>query len=193
MKALVRDLKTSIIAVFCLAVLLCLIYPLVVWGMAQLFFPHQANGSLIIRDGKIVGSELLAQNFTDSRYFHPRPSFAGDQGYDAANSGGGNQGPISRKLIETIEQRVADYRSQNNLSPDVKIPADAVTASASGLDPDIGIQNAQLQARRVARARGIPEQKLLEMIETLSEPRYLGILGNPRVNIIKLNLALDAG
>jgi potassium-transporting ATPase KdpC subunit len=191
MKYILSQLRVSLIAVVTLAVLLCGIYPVIVWGLAQIFFPDQANGSLIKLDGKVVGSKLLAQNFTGNQYFHPRPSFAGDAGYDAASSGGSNLGPTSKRLIEEVKDRVAAYREANNLPADAPVPADAVTASASGLDPHISVKNAFLQAGRVAKARGMSEDAVKEKIKIYTEGRALGVLGEPRVNVLELNLALD--
>jgi len=191
MKTLVAELRISILAVVGLAVLVCGLYPLAVWAIAQVAFPDKANGSLIYRDGRVIGSRLIAQRFESAKYFHPRPSAAGD-GYDAANSGGSNLGPTSRKLIETVAQRVAAYRAENGLTSATLIPADAVTASASGLDPHISVANAGLQAGRVARSRGIMEQAVRAMIAEHTEGRDLGLLGEPRVNVVTLNLALDS-
>jgi potassium-transporting ATPase KdpC subunit len=191
MRYLISELRTSLAALFSLAVLLCGIYPLLVWGIGQTLFPHQANGSLIMKQGKVVGSELIAQNFTGPKYFHPRPSAAGETGYDASSSGGSNLGPTSKKLIDTVKERVEAYRAENNLSPAVPIPADAVTASASGLDPDISLGNALLQAPRVAKARGMSPAVLRKKIQERAENRDLGVLGERRVNVLKLNLALD--
>ena len=171
---------------------MCGIYPAVVWGLAQILFPDSANGSLVRLDGKVVGSKLLAQNFTGAQYFHPRPSSAGDAGYDAANSGGSNLGPTSKKLTETVKNRIDAYRAENNLNAVTPVPADAVTASGSGLDPHISLRNAYLQAPRVAKARGMSENAVKEKIKIYAEGRALGILGEPRVNVLKLNLALDA-
>jgi K+-transporting ATPase ATPase C chain len=137
-----------------------------------------------------VGSSLLAQGFTAPKYFHPRPSAAG-QGYDAVNSGGTNLGPTSKKLIEDVKQRVADYRTENGLAPNARVPADAVTSSASGLDPHISVRNALLQAARVAKARGIGEKDVLAKVGAHTEGRTLGLLGEPRVNVLTLNLSLD--
>lgn len=191
MKYILSQLRVSLIAVVTLAVLLCGIYPVIVWGLAQIFFPDQANGSLIKLDGKVVGSKLLAQNFTGNQYFHPRPSFAGDAGYDAASSGGSNLGPTSKRLIEEVKDRIAAYREENNLPANATIPADAVTASASGLDPHISVENALLQASRVAKARGMSEDAVKEKIKIYTEGRGFGVLGEPRVNVLELNLALD--
>lgn len=190
MKDLITEFRISLMATLSLAVILCGIYPLVVWVLAQGLFPAKANGSLIMRGGKIVGSSLLSQGFTDPKYFHPRPSAAG-QGYDAAGSGGSNLGPLSKKLADAVKQRVVDYRTENNLPADVLVPADAVTASASGLDPHISLKNVLLQAPRVAKARGLSEETVRKQIEVCTEGRDLGILGEPRVNVLMLNLALD--
>ena len=190
MKALITELRIALISTIALAVILCGIYPAFVWVVAQGFFPREANGSLITEKGTVTGSSLLAQGFTGERYFHPRPSAAG-QGYDAISSGGSNLGPISQKLIDTVKQRVADYRKENGLGPDAPVPADAVTTSASGLDPHISVQNALLQARRVAYARGMSDEGIRRRIEEQTEGRTLWIFGEPRVNVLKLNLTLD--
>jgi K+-transporting ATPase ATPase C chain len=190
MKDLIAELLISLKATLSLAVILCGLYPMLVWVMAQGLFPTEANGSLVMRKGTMVGSKLIAQGFTDPKYFHPRPSAAG-QGYDATSSGGSNLGPTSKKLVDTVRQRVDDYRSENNLAPDAMVPADAVTASASGLDPHISVQNALLQAPRVARARGLGEDIVLTQINLHTEGRDLGILGEPRVNVLMLNLDMD--
>ena len=185
------ELRSSIIATIGFVVILCGLYPLFVWGVAQIVLPDQANGSLI-RDpkGEIIGSALLAQAFDDSMYFHPRPSAAGS-GYDAANSSGSNLGPTSQKLMDQIRARADNYRAVNGLSSGTKIPADAVTASSSGLDPHISVENAMLQAARVARARGTSIQHLEDPIHRYTQGRFLGILGEPGVNVLQLNLALD--
>jgi K+-transporting ATPase ATPase C chain len=190
MKDLIAELLISLKATLSLAVILCGLYPMLVWVMAQGLFPTEANGSLVMRKETMVGSKLIAQRFTDPKYFHPRPSAAG-QGYDATSSGGSNLGPTSKKLMDTVRQRVEDYSSENNLAPDAMVPADAVTASASGLDPHISVQNALLQAPRVAGARGLGEDIVLTQINLHTEGRDLGVLGEPRVNVLLLNLALD--
>lgn len=191
-KTFLQEIKVSIVATLVLAVLLCGIYPFVVWGFAQLVFSRQANGSLIVHDGQIVGSALIAQAFTDGRYFHPRPSAAGSDGYDAASSGGSNLGPLSQKLMDQVKERVEAYRSENNLPPEAKVPADAVTASGSGLDPHIGVKNATIQAARVAKARGMAEDEVMKLVRQYTEEPQLGFLGEPRVNVLSLNLALDS-
>jgi K+-transporting ATPase ATPase C chain len=142
------------------------------------------------KDGTVRGSRLLGQNFTDEKYFSPRPSAAGN-GYDAANSGGSNLGPTSQKLSDAIKERIAAYRSKNGLKETDSVPADTVTASGSGLDPHISLRNAELQAPRVAKARNITVEKILELVRTNTEPPDLGILGEARVNVLNLNLALD--
>ncbi len=190
MKTFIRELRASVAATAILAVACCGIYPVVVWGIGQAAFPQQANGSLVARDGTVAGSSLLAQGFAAPKYFHPRPSAAG-QGYDATSSGGTNLGPISKKLIEDVKRRVDEYRSENGLPPDAPVPADAVTSSGSGLDPHISPANAYLQAGRVAAARGIPKDEVLRKIREHTEGRSLGILGDPRVNVLMLNLDLD--
>jgi potassium-transporting ATPase KdpC subunit len=190
LKNIINELRISIIATIALAVLLCGIYPIVVWGIAQALFHAKANGSFVLVKGQIVGSSLLAQRFDGPGYFRPRPSAAG-AGYDAANSGGSNLGPTSQKLIGQVKERVSVYRTENNLAPDVSIPADAVTTSASGLDPDISVNNALLQAGRVAKARGLTEETVRNMIASHTQGRDLGFLGEPRVNVLMLNLDLD--
>ncbi len=191
MNYILSQLRISLIAVVTLAVLVCGIYPIVVWGVAQILFPDAANGSLVRVNGKVVGSQLLAQNFTGAQYFHPRPSSAGDAGYDAANSGGSNLGPTSKKLIETVKNRIDAYRAENNLNAETPVPADAVTASGSGLDPHISLENAYLQAPRVAKARGMSANAVKDDNKIHAEGRALGVFGEPRVNVLKLNLALD--
>jgi K+-transporting ATPase ATPase C chain len=192
MKTLISELRIALIATFSLAIILCGVYPLAVWGIAQVFFPHEANGSLIVRDGKIVGSELLAQNFTGPRYFHPRPSSAGETGYDGGSSGGSNLGPTSKKLMDLVKERVDMYRAENGLPASVPVPADAVTASASGLDPHISLPNARIQASRVAKDRGLSQEVVQAMVKAQTEGRALGLFGEERVNVLKLNLALDS-
>jgi potassium-transporting ATPase KdpC subunit len=190
MKKMVSELRLAVLATLSLAVILCGAYPLLVWGLGQGLFPAKANGSLEWREGKTVGSNLIAQRFNDPKYFHPRPSSAG-QGYDPLNSGGSNLGPTSKKLMDMIRRRVITYRNENQLPSDTLIPADAVTASASGLDPHISLENALLQAPRVARVRGWSKEAVGKEIDHQTEGRDFGILGEPRVNVLLLNLALD--
>ena len=189
---LLQEVKVSVLATLALVVILCGVYPLVVWGIAQVVFPSQANGSLVEVRGKIVGSGLLAQNFSGPQYFHPRPSAAGDVGYDGASSGGSNLGPLSQKLTDQVKERVDKYRTENNLPAATLVPADAVTASGSGLDPHISLRNAEIQAPRVAQARKLSADKVKRLIQDFTEGPDLGFLGEPGVNVLRLNLALDA-
>jgi K+-transporting ATPase ATPase C chain len=191
MKKLLSELRGAVMATLVLAVVCCGIYPLVVFGISQALFREKANGSLIVdSSGTIRGSRLLAQQFTADKYFHPRPSAAGN-GYDATSSGGSNLGPTSKKLADSVTQNIADYRTQNGLGTNDPVPADAVTASASGLDPHISVHNAELQAPRVAKTRNLPVEKVLELARQNTDEPDLGILGEPGVNVLKLNLALD--
>ena len=190
MKYFIRELRISLMATLLLVILLCGIYPSLVWMLGQGLFPEESNGSLWVRDGTVVASNLLAQGFTDPKYFHPRPSAAG-QGYDATASGGSNLGPTSKKLVDGVRRRVTDYRLENGLPANTIVPADAVTTSASGLDPHISVKNARLQANRVAKARSFRVERVWEKIDKHTEGRTLGILGEPRVNVLALNLDLD--
>ena len=189
---LLQEVKVSVLATLALIIILCGVYPLVVWGIAQVAFPSQANGSLVEVQGKIVGSGLLAQNFSGPQYFHPRPSAAGDAGYDGTSSGGSNLGPLSQKLTDQIKERVDSYRTENNLPAEMLVPGDAVTASGSGLDPHISVRNAEIQAARVAQARKLSADKVTRLMQDLTEGPDLGFLGEPGVNVLRLNLALDA-
>jgi K+-transporting ATPase ATPase C chain len=190
MKSWLAELRRSLLAVAVLAIILCGLYPLAVSFLAQGLFHGRANGSLIVRDGVVAGSSLIGQEFSSLKYFHPRPSAAG-RGYDGGRSGGTNLGPLSKDLVETVRRRIVEYRSENELAAATPVPADAVTASGSGLDPHISPENARIQAPRVSRARGLPEAVVLAQIEACTEGRTLGILGDPRVNVMRLNLALD--
>ena len=192
MKVFISSLWTSLIALILFTVLLGVVYPCLIWGIGQIFFNKKANGTLFYyQNGKVIGSELIAQNFTSSHYFHPRPSSAGDNGYDAANSSGSNLGPTSQKLIDAVKGRVATYRSENSLGTEVLIPADAVTGSGSGLDPHISVRNALLQASRVASARSMSVDDVNQLIGKYTEGRALGLFGEKRVNVLRINLALD--
>lgn len=191
MKDLFSEIRGAVMSTLVLAVVCCGLYPLVVWGIAQVAFHDKANGSLIIeKDGTVRGSKLLGQNFTAEKYFHPRPSAAGN-GYDAVNSGGSNFGPTSQKLNDAIKDRIAAYRKENGLQESEPVPADAVTASGSGLDPHISLRNAELQITRVAKARSLGEDKVRALINQYTDSADLGVLGEPGVNVLQLNLALD--
>jgi len=190
MKNLLIELKKAAIATAILVLILCAVYPVTVWIISQLLFPWKANGSLVSHDNVPVGSVLIGQKFSAPDYFHPRPSSAGD-GYDASHSGGSNLGPLSTKLIMQIKNNGDEYRAENRLSPDTPIPADAVTSSASGLDPHISLENALLQAERVAQNRGMDKRYLVNLLQSETEPRQFGIFGEPRINVLTLNIRLD--
>jgi K+-transporting ATPase ATPase C chain len=178
-------------------------YPLATTGVAQLLFPDQARGSLIENGGQTIGSGVIGQYFTKPEYFHGRPSATSgpdpsdpsktvDQPYNAGASAASNQGVLSKKLLDAVAERTKAYREENGLAADAKVPVDAVTASASGLDPDISIANARLQASRVAKARGMSAEEVLSLVDQQTTARQLGVLGDPRINVLQLNLALDA-
>jgi K+-transporting ATPase ATPase C chain len=191
MKEFFSEIRGAFFATLILAVVCCGLYPLVVFGIGQALFHDKANGSLILdNNGAVRGSKLLAQGFTDPKYFHPRPSAAGT-GYDAAGSSGSNLGPTSQRLRDAIKDRVAAYRAENDLKENDSVPADAVTTSGSGLDPHISPRNAELQLTRVAKARALSQEKLRELIEQNTDGRNIGVLGDPGVNVLTLNRALD--
>jgi K+-transporting ATPase ATPase C chain len=191
MKNLMSEIRSAVFVTLILAVVCCGAYPLVVFGLSQALFPAKANGSLIVdAKGTVRGSQLLGQPFTADKYFHPRPSAAGN-GYDATSSGGSNLGPTSQKLHDSIAQNVSDYRTQNGLATNAPVPADAVTASGSGLDPHISVENARLQAPRVAKARGLEIEKVQILISHFTDQPDFGIIGVAGVNVLELNLALD--
>jgi K+-transporting ATPase ATPase C chain len=205
MKNILAEFGRSIVATIFFAVICCGVYPLIVFGVSQLVFPHQANGSLLVdKSGAVRGSELLAQNFTGAQYFHPRPSTAsaGDptsavsvNNFDATHSSGSNLGPTSSNLVANITANIATYRADNDIPTNSPIynmiPADAVTASASGLDPHISLANAEIQIPRVAKARGMTEGQVRKLVQQNTSGRDLGVFGEPRVNVMTLNFALD--
>jgi K+-transporting ATPase ATPase C chain len=184
---MLKELKPAILITFVLTIITGILYPLAVTGIAQTIFHKQANGSLIERDGKIIGSEIIGQNFTKPEYFHPRPS---QNSYDAANSGGSNLGPANPALADRLKKDGDTFHKDN---PDYTgpIPADAITASGSGLDPEISPANAIAQAARVAKARGVATDAVENLVAANTQQRDLGVLGEPRVNVLKLNMALD--
>ena len=204
---MLKQLRPALVSVLAFTVLAGLLFPAVIWAIGSAAFPRQARGSLIGENGRVIGSEIIGQAFARPDYFHPRPSAAGG-GYDATASGGTNLGPTSRKLIDGIPDDLAtrgadesyagvkqlseSYRAENGLSTNAPVPADAVTRSASGLDPHISLKNAALQSARVARARGVSEDEVRRHVAAYTEGRTLGMLGEPRVNILLLNRALDA-
>lgn len=179
--------RTSIRFTLLAALIFGILYPLAITGLAKAMFPRQAAGSLILRNGQVIGSELIAQSFTSDRYFHPRPSAAGN-GYDATSSGGSNLAQSNAKLVQRIQGDIDKLAAQN---PGHPVPIDAVTTSGSGLDPDITPDNAYFQAPMVAKARGLSEQQVRELVQQHTTARQLGVLGEPRVNVLELNLALD--
>jgi potassium-transporting ATPase KdpC subunit len=183
-----KNLITSVLMTIVTTLLLGIIYPLVVTGLAQLFFKDKANGQLIVRDGKVIGSRIIGQAFVGAGYFHSRPSAAGN-GYDAANSNGSQLGPTNQHLIDRVKTDVATNQADN---PGQPVPVDLVTTSASGLDPDISPASAEFQVPRVARQRAVSEDQVKQLVLEHTETRQLGLLGEPRVNVLDLNLDLNA-
>jgi K+-transporting ATPase ATPase C chain len=190
-RTIVQDFRAAIISMIFFTVVCGAAYPLAMTGFAQAVFPGKANGSIIERDGQAVGSALVGQNFSGPEYFHPRPSAAGADGYDGGASSGSNLGPSSQALIDRVAESLATIREENNLPDDAPIPVDAVTASGSGLDPHISPAYADLQVARVAEARGMSEDEVRSLVEKHTDGSTLLVLGESRVNVLLLNLALD--
>jgi potassium-transporting ATPase KdpC subunit len=196
---MLKELRPALVLLVLFTIITGLIYPFAITGIAQVVFPHQANGSLVTRDGVVIGSELMGQLFAKNEYFHGRPSATSapdpadptktvDAPYNAANTGGSNLGPTSKSLIERIQSDVEKLKEEN---PNAKIPIDLVTTSASGVDPDISPEAALFQVPRVAKARNMPEDRVRQLVQDQTQGRFLGLLGEPRVNVLALNLALD--
>ena len=186
-----RTFISALVVTALLTVLTGIVYPLAVWGIAQAIFPSQAGGSLVVAGNKVVGSSLIGQNFSSPRYFQSRPSAAGDKGYDAANSSGSNLGPTNKALIEAVKLRLKNFIESNPAANPRQVPVDLVTASGSGLDPEISPAAASLQVPRVAHARSISEDQVRQLVAENTRPRSAGIFGEPGVNVLLLNLALD--
>lgn len=197
---MLREIRPAIVMILVMTVLTGLVYPLAMTGVAQVAFPHQANGSLVEKDGKVIGSALIGQNFIGVGHFHGRPSATTDTDpkdatktvpapYNAANSSGSNAGPTSKALVERVKEEVEKLRAEN---PGTPVPIDLVTTSASGLDPDLSPAAAMFQVPRVAKARGIDEAELRSLVQRHTEARLFGVIGEPRVNVLQLNMALDA-
>jgi potassium-transporting ATPase KdpC subunit len=196
---MLREIRPAIVVLVALTLITGLVYPLAMTGIAQVIFPYQASGSMIERDGKVVGSELIGQDFTSNKYFHGRlsattapdpkdPTKSVPAPYNAANSGGSNLGPSNKALVDRVQGDIAKLQKEN---PGAPVPADLVTTSASGLDPEISPEAALFQVPRIAKARKMPEDRIRELVEAGTEGRFLGFLGEPRVNVLKLNIALD--
>jgi K+-transporting ATPase ATPase C chain len=187
----VKTFTTALMATAVLTILTGIIYPLAIWALAQTIFPRQANGSLVVVDNKVVGSSLIGQNFSSAKYFESRPSAAGDKGYDASNSGGSNLAPTNKALIDAVKLRLKNLVESNPGTEPNQVPIDLVTSSGSGLDPEISPAAADLQVARVAHARGLSEDQVRQLVAENTRTRAAGIFGEPGVNVLMLNLALD--
>ncbi|MGE5390922.1 MAG: potassium-transporting ATPase subunit KdpC [Deltaproteobacteria bacterium] len=187
-----KTISRAFILFLVLAVITGVVYPLVITGITALIFPAQAQGSLLYKDGKVIGSALVGQDFTDPQYFQGRPSAAGENGYDGTSSSGTNLGPTNKTLVNAVSERADRVRAANGMESAAPVPSDLVTASASGLDPHISRAAANLQIARVARARNVSQQKVKILVEKYTEKPQFGFIGEPRVNVLRLNLALDA-
>jgi K+-transporting ATPase ATPase C chain len=183
------EIKPAILMTVVLTVLTGLVYPLVVTGLSGVLMPYQANGSLVVRGDAVLGSDLIAQSFAGDGYFHPRPSAAGDKGYDPTASGGTNLGPIDQRLVDRVRDAASQLHGENPARP---VPVDLVTTSGSGLDPHVTPASAEFQVPRIAKARGLTEDAVREVVQRTTEGRQLGFLGEPRMNVLRANLALDA-
>jgi K+-transporting ATPase ATPase C chain len=190
MRALLRQLRPALLITVVFTLICGVVYPLLSTAIAQVAFRDKANGSLIKRDGVVVGSKLIGQSFAAPQYFHARPSAAG-AGYDGSASSGSNLGPLNPDLLKAVEQRAVAYRQENGLQANALVPVDAVTASGSGLDPHISIANARLQVARVAQQRGLDSAVVEQLVAKYTDGRQLMVLGDPGVNVVELNLALD--
>jgi potassium-transporting ATPase KdpC subunit len=189
---MLKTMGRALILLLVMTVITGMAYPLAVTGLSKVFFPKQASGSLAYKGDQPIGSVLIGQNFSDARYFSSRPSAAGKDGYDAANSSGSNLGPTNKAFLNSVAKRAEKVRTDNGLSSTFPVPGDLVTASASGLDPHISPEAAVIQVGRVAKARKLSEQKVQALVDQYTEDRQFGFLGEPRVNVLKLNIALDA-
>jgi len=189
---MLKTMGRALMLLLIMTVLTGIAYPLVVTGLAKVIFPNQADGSLIYKAGQPIGSVIIGQNFSDARYFYSRPSAAGKDGYDAASSSGSNLGPTNKSFLDSVAEQAEKVRTENGLSSNAPVPGDLITASASGLDPHISPDSAQIQVARVAIARNFSEQKVQDLVDQYTEGRQFGFLGEPRVNVLKLNIALDS-
>jgi K+-transporting ATPase ATPase C chain len=189
---MLKTMGRALMLLLVMTLLTGIAYPLVVTGLSEVIFPQQAEGSLAYKEGQPIGSVLIGQNFSDARYFYSRPSAAGKDGYDATNSSGSNLGPTNKAFLDSVAKQAEKVRTDNGLSATTPVPGDLITASASGLDPDITPEAAQIQVARVAKARNLSEQKVQALVDQSTQGRQFGFLGEPRVNVLRLNIALDS-